>query len=141
MEKSRRHPHSAAPADETLGQWLTRQLDQRGYDLSQRGGGRARFAEESGVPVATVSRFLRDQGGTDPRTLGRIAKALGVPVAPLLVKAGILPASELPGDREQQITQQDALHVLGVTTQQDQEAVMAMVRALLAAKGGGNRAP
>jgi hypothetical protein len=87
-----------------------------------------------------VSRFLRDQGGTDPKTLGRIAAALGVRVAPLLVKAGILPPSELP-ESTGEITQQQALNALGVTSPQDQEAVKAMVRALLAAKGGGNRAP
>ncbi|MFF4751790.1 helix-turn-helix domain-containing protein [Streptomyces sp. NPDC001270] len=135
MVNHRRDPHSAAPSDETLGQWLTRQLEQRGYDLSQRGGGRARFAVESGVPVATVSRFLRDQGGADPRTLGRIAQALGLPVAPLLVKAGILPASELP-EHTGEITQQEALNALGITSPDDQTAVMAMVRALLAKEGG-----
>jgi transcriptional regulator with XRE-family HTH domain len=141
MDRTSGRPPSATPADETLGQWLTRQLGQRGYDLSQRGGGRARFAEESGVPVATVSRFLRDQGGTDPRTLGRIAQALGVPVAPLLVKAGILPRSELP-HAATEITQQEALTALGITNSQDQEAVLAMVRALLAKGGAGaNRAP
>lgn len=120
---------TAPLADETFGQWLTRELTRRGYDLSQRGGGRRQFADQSGVSIATLSRFLRDIGSVEPRTLRRIAEALGVPVAPLLVKADILPASELPG-ATRHISPHEALTVLGATSPTDQAAVMDMIRAL-----------
>ncbi|MFF3353347.1 helix-turn-helix domain-containing protein [Streptomyces sp. NPDC002917] len=134
-----RTAYSEPPPGMTFGQWLTHELNRRGYDLSQRGGGRRKFADEAEIPVATVSRFLRDEGGVDPRTLGRVATGLGVPVAPLLVKAGLLPASELnPETRE--ITPQEALAALGINDPHDQDALMGMVRALRA-KEGGERAP
>jgi transcriptional regulator with XRE-family HTH domain len=120
---------TAPLADETFGQWLTRELTRRSYDLSQRGGGRRQFADQSGVSIATLSRFLRDIGSVEPRTLRRIAEALGVPVAPLLVKADILPASELPG-ATREISPHEALTALGATSPTDQAAVMDMIHAL-----------
>jgi transcriptional regulator with XRE-family HTH domain len=117
-------------------------LPRHGYDLEERGA-RARFAEASGIPVATVSRLLRDAGSPDARTLLTVGEVLGVPVMPLLARAGLVPIEELldsegrPVQPPSKISSHDALTALGVTDEADQTAVLSMIRALRA-KGGGS---
>ncbi|MGW2591992.1 helix-turn-helix domain-containing protein [Streptomyces sp. NPDC001515] len=125
--------HPEPPLAASVGEWLRWALPRHGYDLAERGGN-ARFAEASGIPVATVSRLLRDDGSPTIRTLLAVGKTLGVPVMPLLVRAGILPADELPASRTPQAppTPHDALTALGVTTPSDQDAVLSVIRALRA---------
>lgn len=113
----------------TVGRWLHDELQRRGYNLSQRGGGRRAFADESGIPQATVSRLLRDDGGADPATLGKVAQALNVPLTPLLVLAGIIPEAEV--ERPTSISTDEALAALGITRPAHKVAVMSMVNALL----------
>lgn len=116
---------------ETFGQWLSRELIARGYDLRERGGGRKQFAERAGVVPAIVSRALRDVGLPDIKSCGRIARALGIPTGPVLVRAGYLPADELPTSATPAaISQRDALAALGVHTEEDRAAVLALIRAL-----------
>ncbi|MER5785774.1 helix-turn-helix transcriptional regulator [Streptomyces mobaraensis] len=121
-------PPSEAGVPLTVGRWLHDELESRGYNLSQRGGGRRRFADLSGVPVATLSRVLRDDGGADPGTLRKIAEALGVPLTPLLVLANVIPEAEF---QPRAITTDEALAALGVTKPAHKAAVLSMVRALL----------
>lgn len=124
------HRPTTAEGD-TFGQWLTRELAARGYDLSERGGGRRQFAAHAGVGPAIISRALRDAAVPDIKTCGRIAKALGIKTGPVLVRAGHLPADELPtGTAPADISQRDALEALGVHVAEDQEAVLALIRAL-----------
>ncbi|MGW0134865.1 helix-turn-helix domain-containing protein [Streptomyces sp. NPDC003299] len=116
---------------ETFGQWLSRELIARGYDLRERGGGRRQFAERAGLGPAIVSRVLRDAAVPDIKTCGKIAKALGIKTGPVLVRAGHLPADELPTSAgPAAISQRDALAALGVHTEEDSQAVLALIRAL-----------
>jgi len=118
---------------ETFGEWLSRELTARGYDLRERGGGRRAFAEKAGLGPAIVSRVLRDTAVPDIKTCGKIARALGIKTGPVLVRAGHLPADELPtGTAPAAISQRDALAALGVHTEADQQAVLALIRALKA---------
>ncbi|MFE2224774.1 helix-turn-helix domain-containing protein [Agrobacterium deltaense] len=129
--------HPEPPLTATVGEWLQWALPRHGYDTRERGVN-ARFAEASGIPVATVSRLLRDDSSPTAATLLAVGKTLRVPVMPLLVRAGIVPADELPSGTAPQAppTQHDALTALGVTEQQDQTAVLSVISALLA-KGEG----
>lgn len=123
------HPHR--PQDETFGQWLATELAARGYDLGERGGGRRAFADHAGLGPAIVSRLLRDAARPDIKTCGKIAKALGVKTGVVLVRAGYLPPDELPtGPAPADISQRDALAALGVHTDADRDAVLALIRAL-----------
>lgn len=130
-------PDSPSSPDEslTLGRWLHDRLEERGYNLSQRGGGRRRFADDADIPPATVSRLLRDDGGADPATLGKVAKALTVPLTQLLVLAEVIPESEV---ERRAITTDEALAALGITRPAHKAAVLSMVRALLDETAGGN---
>jgi transcriptional regulator with XRE-family HTH domain len=131
---------SEPPLTASVGEWLRWALPRYGYDTEERGT-RARFAEASGIPVATVSRLLRDTGSPDARTLLAVAQVLDVPVMPLLVRAGLVPLKELPDPAgnppRPAIPTHDALAALGVTDEADQNAVLSMIRALHA-KGGGS---
>lgn len=119
--------------EETFGQWLTQELIARGYDLRERGGGRRLFAERAGLGPAIVSRVLRDAAVPDIKTCGKIAKALGVKTSTVLVHAGHIPADELPTSVSPgSISQRDALAALGVHTEEDRAAVLALIRALRA---------
>jgi transcriptional regulator with XRE-family HTH domain len=88
MEHEQTGPHALAA-------WLRDILTDRGYDLSARGGGRTRFAAESGLGRATVSRILSGHGATDIRVLRQLADALGVPLGDILIKAALITPSEL----------------------------------------------
>ncbi|MET8399612.1 helix-turn-helix transcriptional regulator [Streptomyces sp900116325] len=125
------------PLTASIGEWLRWALPRHGYDLEERGA-RARFAEASSIPVATVSRLLRDAGSPDARTLLTVAEVLNVPVMPLLARAGLVPLQELmdsdgrPLQPPTKISSHDALAALGVTEEADQAAVLSMIRALRA---------
>ncbi|MFD8611035.1 helix-turn-helix domain-containing protein [Streptomyces sp. NPDC059631] len=123
-------------AGETFGQWLSRELTARGYDLRPRGGGQRAFADKAGIAPAIVSRALRDNGAPDIKSCGKIAKALGIKTGPVIVRAGHLPADELPTSADPAaISQRDALAALGVHIEEDQTAVLALIRALTARRG------
>ncbi|MFH9430273.1 helix-turn-helix domain-containing protein [Streptomyces sp. NPDC017615] len=104
-----------------FGQWLRHELESRGYNLSQRGGGQTKFADDSGIGRATLSRILSGQGTNDIPTLSSIANALGHPLGDLLVRAGILDPSELravqdsPATGLRRITPEQAAAELGLT--------------------------
>ncbi|WP_159042121.1 hypothetical protein [Streptomyces sp. TP-A0875] len=117
--------------EQTFGEWLSQELTARGYDLRERGGGRREFAVHAGLAHGIISRALRDIGVPDIKSCGKIARALGIKTGPVLVRAGHLPADELPtGTTPANISQRDALEALGVYTEEDQTAVLALIRAL-----------
>ncbi|MFK0069716.1 helix-turn-helix domain-containing protein [Streptomyces sp. NPDC091046] len=131
MENGSHRTRPTGAEGETFGEWLARELIARGYDLRERGGGRRQFAERAGLGPAIVSRVLRDAAVPDIKTCGKIARALGVPTGPVLVRAGHLPADELPtAAAPAAISQRDALAALGVHTEEDRAAVLALIRAL-----------
>ncbi|MEU0037212.1 helix-turn-helix transcriptional regulator [Streptomyces sp. NPDC006333] len=115
--------------------WLRWALLRKNYDPDERGVQR-RFADASGIPVATVSRLLRDKGAPDVGTCYALGVALGVRVMPLLVRAGHLPAEALEAEpsttRPSLTTEDEAFTVLGVTDETDRDAVRTMIHALAA---------
>jgi transcriptional regulator with XRE-family HTH domain len=115
--------------------WLRDQLTRRGYDLSPRGGGQSRFAEESGIGRATVSRMLGGQGATDTRVLAQLAAALTVPLGEVLVRAGIATDEELgrvahPSPGPRRITPEQAADELGISDEQARRLFLSMVETL-----------
>lgn len=101
--------------------WLRTRMTARGYDLSQRGGGRRRLAEQTGLGTTTISRILRgDAYNPDPDSLRKIAETLSLPFGETLVRAGVLTPEELgtarsaPIDRPS-ITPEQAADDLGIT--------------------------
>jgi transcriptional regulator with XRE-family HTH domain len=95
---------------------------ERDYDLSARGGGQRRLAEQTGLAPSAISRLLK--GATlnpDPESLRLIADALALPFGTVLVHAGILTTDELtavqaspPSDRPP-LTADEAADALGLT--------------------------
>jgi transcriptional regulator with XRE-family HTH domain len=130
------------PLTASVGEWLRWALPRYGYDPAERGT-RARFAEASGIPAATVSRLLGDTGQPDIRTLLAVGQTLNVPVLPLIARAGLLPPEEIAADKKKArrpASPHEALEALGVTDTADQAAVLSMIRALHA-KDAGESAP
>lgn len=115
--------------------WLRDQLTRRGYDLGPRGGGQSRFAEESGIGRATVSRMLGGHGATDTRVLAQLAATLRVPLGEVLVRAGIATDEELgrvahPAPGPRRITPEQAADELGISDEQARRLFVSMVETL-----------
>lgn len=106
---------------ESFGRWLRDRMIQRDYNLSARGGGQRRLAEQTGLAPATISRLLAGTAlSPDPESLRRIAEVLTLPFGEVLIRAGVLTADELnavqtapPSDRPS-LTPADAAAALGI---------------------------
>ncbi|MEU8990000.1 helix-turn-helix transcriptional regulator [Streptomyces sp. NPDC048558] len=114
--------------------WFRDQLIIRGYDLRPRGGGQTRFADDSGISGATVSRILSGKGATDTAVLASLAKTLDLPLGEVLVRAGVLDEAELkavraptPGAR---ITPEQAATELGIEDEQQRRLFISMTETL-----------
>ncbi|MFE5851977.1 helix-turn-helix domain-containing protein [Streptomyces sp. NPDC056500] len=128
MKKSTPRPSPGFP------QWLHDQLTQRGYELnSPRGGGKSRFAADSGISPATVGRLLKGDRVTDFAVLELLSTALRIPLGEILVRAGMLDRSELRAVRSPapspRITPDQALDELGITDPAARTALLATIRA------------
>ncbi|MFF9088594.1 helix-turn-helix domain-containing protein [Streptomyces sp. NPDC014991] len=73
--------------------WLTGVLTDQGYDLSERGGGRAKLARDTGLSAGIVTRLLTGQP-VSYETLLSLARGTGISVQELLIRAG----KAAPGD-------------------------------------------
>jgi transcriptional regulator with XRE-family HTH domain len=104
-----------ASLEATFGAWLTARLTTLGYDLSSRGGGRARLAEESGVSAATIGRAVSGRSVPEPRLLKRMAPVLQVSFGELLVRAGITTEDEVQQAAAPSLTPEQAAVQLGLT--------------------------
>ncbi|MCM2420276.1 helix-turn-helix transcriptional regulator [Streptomyces sp. RKAG293] len=115
--------------------WLRDRLLKRGYPER---GGQQRFAKESGISPATVSRLLRAEGLPDVRTLGLLAEALRVPLGEILVRAGVATPEDLAAAARpinpNPITAAQAAAELGITDPQSVAAFETMVAALRATR-------
>ncbi|MCX5362916.1 helix-turn-helix transcriptional regulator [Streptomyces sp. NBC_00124] len=146
MERKERNSEADSRAD--FGRWLRQQLESRGYDLRIRGGGQGKFAEDSGIGRATISRILSGQGATDTRVLAQLAAALHIPLGEVLVRAGILDPSELravqepPAPGERRITPEQAAEELGLTDEHRRRLFVNMTQTLqrTAPEGGQSTA-
>ncbi|MEU9141676.1 helix-turn-helix transcriptional regulator [Streptomyces sp. NPDC048404] len=130
-----RNDRSDARAREGFALWLRQQLETRGFDLGIRGGGQSRFAEESGIGRATISRILSGQGATDTAVLARLAEALHTPLGEVLVHAGILNPQELtaindPAAGPRRITPDQAADELGIQDAHNRRLFIAMAQTL-----------
>ncbi|MET9253786.1 helix-turn-helix transcriptional regulator [Streptomyces sp. NPDC003717] len=120
---------------EEFAAWLRQQLERRGYDLRPRGGGQSKFAADSGIGAGTVSRMLRGQGATETRVLQTLAEALDLPLAEVLVAAGVLSSAELhnvrnPAPRTDPITPEEAADELGITDPHSRALFISMTNTL-----------
>lgn len=134
MERKERPSDTEARAE--FGLWLRQQLESRGYDLRMRGGGQGKFAEDSGIGRATISRILSGQGATDTKVLAQLAASLHIPLGEVLVRAGILDPSELravqepPSPGERRITAEQAAEELGLTDEHRRRLFVNMTQTL-----------
>lgn len=115
--------------------WLRDQLTVRGYNLSARGGGQRRFAKDSGITPSTVSRVLSGEGSTDTRTLERIATALNLSLAEVMVRAGVLTPADLQAVTHRDptrppMTPDEAADELGITDPHARRVFTATINAL-----------
>ncbi|MGW9041217.1 helix-turn-helix domain-containing protein [Streptomyces lydicus] len=122
-------------AAQQFADWLRDQLTRRGYDLRPKGGGQTRFAKDSGIGGATISRILSGQGATDTAVLAKLASSLHLPLGEVLVRAGILDETELravqhptPGARR--ITPEQAARELGIEDDQQRRLFISMTETL-----------
>ncbi|MFE5395798.1 helix-turn-helix domain-containing protein [Streptomyces sp. NPDC056568] len=136
----------ATPAE--FADWLRDQLERRGYDLRPRGGGQTRFAADSGIGQASISRMLRGQGAPETRVLEALSETLDLPLAEVLVAAGILTRDVLLAIRQQTprtdpLTPEAAAEELGITDPQGVELFVSFTETLRkqrAANGGDQAA-
>jgi transcriptional regulator with XRE-family HTH domain len=122
-------------ARDAFANWLREQLELRGYDLGVRGGGQTRFAEDSGIGRATISRILSGQGATDTAVLAKLAEALHIKLSEVLVRAGILDKNELsaiqePSPGSRRITPDQAADELGIVDPQSRRLFKNMTETL-----------
>ncbi|MGW7514818.1 helix-turn-helix domain-containing protein [Streptomyces sp. NPDC054796] len=120
---------------EEFATWLRDQLIRRGYDLGIRGGGRTKFADESGIGRATVTRILRGESATDTQVLEKIAATLGVPFGQVLIEAGVvtpdqLGAAQHPERGPRRITPEQAADELGIEDAQARRLFVSMTETL-----------
>ncbi|MGW5673969.1 helix-turn-helix domain-containing protein [Streptomyces sp. NPDC003860] len=131
---------------EQFATWLRSQLTKRGYDVKRpRGGGQSRFAADSGIGRATVSRILAGQGATETRVLEALATALGVPLPDVLVAAGVLSSADLARVRaprtDTPMTPEEAADELGITDPLARQLFVAQTNTLRSAQShNGGRA-
>ncbi|MFK0180037.1 helix-turn-helix domain-containing protein [Streptomyces xanthochromogenes] len=135
MTEDRPSPHTP----ETFARWLRDQLSARGY--SERGG-QQRFAKDSGISPATVSRLLRADGLPDLRTLQVLAEALGLTLGEILVRSGVASQEELAAAARpitpDPISAEQAATELGISEPQAVAAFVAMVNALRPSRDDGD---
>ena len=145
MDRSNPPRNNDRATPEEFADWLRDQLERRGYDLRPRGGGQTRFAADSGIGQASISRMLRGQGMPDTRNLEVLAETLDLPLAEVLVAAGILTRDVLFAIRQQTprtdpLTPEAAAEELGITDPQGVELFVSFTETLRKqrAKNGKN---
>ncbi|MEV5509022.1 helix-turn-helix domain-containing protein [Streptomyces orinoci] len=126
----------------TFAHWLKEQL--RLHRYADRGG-QTRFAADSGISPATVSRLLRGDGLPDLRTLNALSEALQVPLSEILVRAGVLSPEDLARTatrpiHPESITPTQAARELGITSPEGVKAFERMVNGLRATEPDDKRA-
>lgn len=78
-------------------QWIGDLIRRRGYDIdTPRGGGRTALATQVGMSASSVGRMLGGQAIPEVRALVALARALGVPVRTMLIRAGVVSEEDLP---------------------------------------------
>lgn len=123
--------------------WLTGVLTDKGYDLSsERSGGRAVLARDTGLSQGIVSRLMDGQS-VSFETLLSLSRGTGIPYAELLIRTGKATEADfsLPGEKighigvqsGKRLTPEEVAVAAGVP-EEDQAWFATMVRRLK--KGG-----
>lgn len=112
-------PHERTKA-QRFGELVAEAATRAGYDLSPRGGGRARLARDTGMDASNVGRMLAGKTLPDPRFWEPIADAVGVNLIKLLNESGILSDRSLSESDSSQVgsrpvTLSEAADALGIT--------------------------
>ncbi|MFF9554534.1 helix-turn-helix domain-containing protein [Streptomyces albus] len=106
-----------------------------GYDIdSERGGGRAALARDTGMTASSVGRMLAGQSLPHPRFYEALARAVHLPLGDLLVEAEIISPQALTQPHKSRvasrITPEEAADGLGITDPLDRELFFGMVARL-----------
>jgi len=115
-----------------FGDWLLAQLKANDWSMSK-------FGQLCGVSHVAVSRWISGERQPEPESCQVIAQALKVPVEEVYRRAGV------PLSRPNlTTTAETALHLFRLLSEQDQDRLLAMMRALVEleeakgrARGGG----
>lgn len=101
-----------------------------GYDPAERGGA-ARFARDTELNPAILSRLLRDKGTADIQTCRVLARRLGHTVPQVLAAAGLIAPDEADASPEpREYSRREHIAALVGDDPDAQEAVIALLRAL-----------
>lgn len=84
--------------------WLTGVLTDNGYNMSERGGGRAKLSREAGLAPAIIARLMDGQPPSYESQLA-LSRATGIPLRELLIRTGRATEADfsLPGMETSQI--------------------------------------
>lgn len=109
-----------------------------GYDIdSPRGGGKKALAQATGASQSSIGRMLAGQTMPGPALLEKLAEVLGLPLAEVLVRSGMVSsarnveaAPRRPAPPSLDI--EDAAHGLGIRSPKSLKIFKAMVETLRA---------
>jgi transcriptional regulator with XRE-family HTH domain len=130
--------HGAGPIRaKRFGDYVATAARAAGYDIdSQRGGGRAALARDTGMSASSVGRMLKGERLPSPRFYERLAKALRVPLRQLLIESGNASDASLDYVAERltpitSLTPEEAAPLLGITIPANVKLFVSMVENLL----------
>jgi transcriptional regulator with XRE-family HTH domain len=126
--------HGAGPARaKRFGAYVAAAARAAGYDIdSQRGGGRAALARDTGMSASSVGRMLAGERLPSPRVYEQLAKALKVPLRQLLIESGNASEEALDHVAERlmpitSLTPEEAAPLLGITIPANVKLFISMV--------------
>ncbi|MFD5571954.1 XRE family transcriptional regulator [Streptomyces cadmiisoli] len=91
-------PEHGSPA-ERFGAYMWEAAIAAGYDLSDKGGGRARLAEDVGISPSAIGRMLNGRTLPLPRHFANLARAVARPVRDLYELAEMETGEDSTDDR------------------------------------------
>ncbi|GGO98228.1 helix-turn-helix domain-containing protein [Wenjunlia tyrosinilytica] len=119
------------PSGESFVLWLREIAVSRGFDVSPRGGGRHRLAQEMGMSQSAIGRLIAGQTMPDVETLVRLARALHVSPLEMIIRSGKLSENDLPavqpGPAGSMLSAEEAATFLGIADD-DREVFVWMLR-------------
>jgi transcriptional regulator with XRE-family HTH domain len=111
---------------EHFGTWLTEQLQQRDWSMSE-------LARRCGVSHATISRIIGGSQNPSPELCREMARALTLSPETVFRKAGLLPPE--PDSSDPLLN--EAVHLFQQLPEEERRTLLIQMRALVEAKGEG----